>query len=77
MQDWAGIARFDIGLSDSLRRSSMSYGDPKKSSFNLVGSWSIGDAYWIVKLAFHPEMANLFKRTGGKHGAVKTTSGKN
>jgi len=55
----------------------MSYSDTKKSSINLVDSWHIGDAYWIVKLAFHPEMANLLKRTGGKHGAVKTTSGKN
>jgi hypothetical protein len=32
--------------------------------------WAVGDAYWIVKLAFHPEMAKLFIAQGGKHGAA-------
>jgi len=55
----------------------MSCGDLKNKTFDFVSSWFIGDAYWIVKLAFHPEMANYLKRTGGKHGAVKTPSGEN
>jgi len=46
----------------------MSYGDPKKGSVNLVESWHIGDAYWIVKLAFRPEMASLLKRKEVRHG---------
>jgi len=39
--------------------------------------WAMGEAYWIVKLAFHPEMTKYFKAHGGKHGEVKTPSGEN
>jgi hypothetical protein len=39
----------------------------------FITAWVKGDAYWIVKLAFHPEMAGLFKKNkahGGKYGAA-------
>jgi hypothetical protein len=49
-----------IEIPDSLG-GQMSYGDLKNKTFDFVGSWFIGDAYWIVKLAVHPEMANYFK----------------
>jgi hypothetical protein len=59
----------------------MSFSDPSlldiKGFFIEAGKRIQSDAYWIVKLAFHPEMASLLRRTGGKHGAVKTQSGKN
>jgi hypothetical protein len=31
---------------------------------DLFKLWAIGDAYWIVKLAFHPEMARYFYSAG-------------
>jgi hypothetical protein len=39
----------------------MSCGEPKDRPFIADREWFKGDAYWIVKLAFHPEMAKIFK----------------
>ncbi|GHV93218.1 hypothetical protein AGMMS50268_37210 [Spirochaetia bacterium] len=52
----------------------MSTSDPYALNFigliKAMGARLQGGAYWIVKLAFHPEMAKYIKAHGGKHGAA-------